>query len=159
MVEEHDDTLLVRRSEPLQKANVKTLPYPGFPTDMQPQIAAVLSLAQGTSLVTEGVYGDNRFTLCGRAEAHGCPHSGGRQGGRGRGRRPARWARLFRPATCGPVRRWSSPVWPPRAPPSSSCVQYIERGYEDLVGKLRAVGADIAMVDVPEESEVESHIS
>ena len=40
-----------------------------------------------------------------------------------------------------------------------SCVQYIERGYEDLVGKLRAVGADIAMVDVPEESEVESHIS
>ena len=45
-VEENDDTLLVRRSEPLQKANVKTLPYPGFPTDMQPQIAAVLSLAQ-----------------------------------------------------------------------------------------------------------------
>ena len=40
-----------------------------------------------------------------------------------------------------------------------SCVQYIERGYEDLVGKLRAVGADIAMVDVPEESEAESHIS
>ena len=60
-VEENDDTLLVRRSEPLQKANVKTLPYPGFPTDMQPQIAAVLSLAQGTSLVTEGVYGANRF--------------------------------------------------------------------------------------------------
>ena len=40
-----------------------------------------------------------------------------------------------------------------------SCVQYIERGYEDLVGKLRAVGADITMVDVPEESEAESHIS
>ena len=60
-VEENDDTLLVRRSEPLQKTNVKTLPYPGFPTDMQPQIAAVLSLAQGTSLVTEGVYGANRF--------------------------------------------------------------------------------------------------
>ena len=61
VVEENDDTLLVRRSEPLQKANVKTLPYPGFPTDMQPQIAAVLSLAHGTSLVTEGVYGANRF--------------------------------------------------------------------------------------------------
>ena len=42
---------------PSQRTNVKTLPYPGFPTDMQPQIAAVLSLAQGTSLVTEGVYG------------------------------------------------------------------------------------------------------
>ena len=45
----------------LYTSNVKTQPYPGFPTDMQPQIAVVLSLAQGTSLVTEGVYGANRF--------------------------------------------------------------------------------------------------
>ena len=59
-VEENDDTLLVRRSEPLQKANVKTLPYPGFPTDMQPQISVALCLADGTSVVTEGVY-DNRY--------------------------------------------------------------------------------------------------
>ena len=51
----------MRRTGPLLKTNVKTLPYPGFPTDMQPQITAVLALAQGTSLVTEGVYGDNRF--------------------------------------------------------------------------------------------------
>ena len=59
-VEENEDTLLVRRSQPLQKTNVKTMPYPGFPTDMQPQIAAVLALAQGTSLVTESVW-NNRF--------------------------------------------------------------------------------------------------
>ena len=59
-VEEHEDTLLVRRNAPLQKANVKTLPYPGFPTDMQPQITAVLCLAQGTSLVTESVW-NNRY--------------------------------------------------------------------------------------------------
>lgn len=39
-----------------------------------------------------------------------------------------------------------------------SQIQYIERGYEDLVGKLRAVGADISMVDVPDESDVESHV-
>ena len=60
-VTEDDDSLLVRRSGPLTKTNVKTLPYPGFPTDMQPQITAVLALAAGTSLVTEGVYGANRF--------------------------------------------------------------------------------------------------
>ena len=59
-VEEEDDTLLVRRTGPLLKANVKTLPYPGFPTDMQPQITAVLCLAQGTSLVTESVW-NNRY--------------------------------------------------------------------------------------------------
>ena len=51
-VEEKEDTLLVRRTNRLQKANIKTLPYPGFPTDMQPQITACLSLAEGTSLVT-----------------------------------------------------------------------------------------------------------
>ncbi|MBP3486375.1 MAG: UDP-N-acetylglucosamine 1-carboxyvinyltransferase, partial [Oscillospiraceae bacterium] len=51
-VEENEDTLLVRRSGKLQKTNIKTLPYPGFPTDMQPQITTVLSLAEGTSLVT-----------------------------------------------------------------------------------------------------------
>ena len=47
---------MVRRTGRLQKANIKTLPYPGFPTDMQPQITTVLALAQGTSLVTEGVW-------------------------------------------------------------------------------------------------------
>ena len=60
VVEENDDTLLVRRSEPLQKTNVKTLPYPGFPTDMQPQITTLLCLAEGTSIVKEGVW-EQRF--------------------------------------------------------------------------------------------------
>ena len=55
-VDEHEDTLLVRRTGSLRKTNVKTLPYPGFPTDMQPQITTVLTLAKGTSLVTEGVW-------------------------------------------------------------------------------------------------------
>ena len=163
-VEENDDTLLVRRSEPLQKANVKTLPYPGFPTDMQPQIAAVLSLAQGTSLVTEGVYGANRFKYVDelkRLGAHiqvdgkvaviegvdqlvGAPIQAGA------------------PVHACDLRAGAALVIAGLAAKGTtelSCVQYIERGYEDLVGKLRAVGADIAMVDVPEESEAESHIS
>ena len=59
-VQEFDDSILVSRTKPLKKANVKTLPYPGFPTDLQPQIAALLSVANGTSIVTESVW-DNRF--------------------------------------------------------------------------------------------------
>ena len=59
-VEELDDAVLVRRSGPITRTNVKTMPYPGFPTDMQPQIAAVLCLAQGTSVLTEGVW-DSRY--------------------------------------------------------------------------------------------------
>src|SRR5699024_7649527 len=59
-VEEQDDAVLVRRTGPMSRVNVKTMPYPGFPTDMQPQIAAVLCIARGVSVLTEGV-GDNRY--------------------------------------------------------------------------------------------------
>ena len=59
-VTEFDDAVLVRREGTLTKTNIKTMPYPGFPTDMQPQIAVCMALAEGTSLVTEGIY-DNRF--------------------------------------------------------------------------------------------------
>ena len=150
-LEEQDDTLLVRRSEPLQRANVKTQPYPGFPTDMQPQIAVVLSLAQGTSLVTEGVYGASRFKSLDelrRMGAHlqvdgrvavieGVEHLEGA---------PVHACDLRAGAAlviAGLAARGTTEI---------SQIQFIERGYEDLVGKLRAVGADIQMVDVPVEA-------
>ena len=59
-VEEDGDSLIIRREGKLTSTNVKTMPYPGFPTDMQPQIAAVLCLAKGTSILNEGVW-DNRY--------------------------------------------------------------------------------------------------
>ena len=59
-IEEFDDSIRVSRSRKLKCVNVKTLPYPGFPTDMQPQIVALLSVAEGTSVITESVW-DNRF--------------------------------------------------------------------------------------------------
>lgn len=59
-ITEYDDSLLVKRNEPLRKTNIKTLPYPGFPTDMQPQATVILSIASGMSLVTEGVW-DSRY--------------------------------------------------------------------------------------------------
>lgn len=59
-VTEYDDSIRVEGAEKIEAINIKTLPYPGFPTDMQPQIVALLSVANGTSNVVEGVW-DNRF--------------------------------------------------------------------------------------------------
>ena len=59
-VEEFDDAVRVVASKRLNSTNVKTLPYPGYPTDMQPQIVVALALAHGTSIVTESIF-ENRF--------------------------------------------------------------------------------------------------
>ncbi len=60
VVEEFDEAVRVYRTKPLVRCNIKTLPHPGFPTDMQPQITTMLAVASGTSIVSEGVW-DNRF--------------------------------------------------------------------------------------------------
>ncbi len=59
-VEEFDDAVRVVASKPLKNTSVTTLPYPGYPTDMQPQISVVLGIAQGTSVITESIF-ENRF--------------------------------------------------------------------------------------------------
>ena len=59
-VQEFDDAVRVRAVGRLHRTHVKTLPYPGYPTDMQPQIAVTLALAEGTSIVTESIF-ENRF--------------------------------------------------------------------------------------------------
>ena len=48
---EYDDSIRVRREAPIEKVNIKTMPHPGFPTDMQPQMTAMLTMAQGLSLI------------------------------------------------------------------------------------------------------------
>ncbi len=63
-ITEYDDSIRVEGSKVISNVNIKTLPYPGFPTDMQPQIVALLSVSKGTSLVTEGVW-DSRFQYVG----------------------------------------------------------------------------------------------
>ena len=60
MVEEFDDAVRVISDGNLQRTQVTTLPYPGFPTDMQPQMAVILGIAEGTSTVTESIF-ENRF--------------------------------------------------------------------------------------------------
>ncbi len=62
-IEEFDEAIRVTAKNRLRRTHVKTQPYPGFPTDMQPQIAVTLALASGTSIVTESIF-DNRFKYC-----------------------------------------------------------------------------------------------
>ena len=149
-VEENEDTLLVRRTGKLQKTNIKTLPYPGFPTDMQPQITTVLSLAEGTSLVTEGVWG-SRYRYVDElkrmganiqvddktAVVEGVDHLTGA------------------PIQAYDLRAGAALVIAALAAHGQSeitQVQYIERGYEDIIAKLRGLGADIRSAEEPEES-------
>ena len=148
-VEELDDAVRVRRSGPIGRANIKTMPYPGFPTDMQPQIAAVLCQAQGTSVITEGVW-DSRYRYVDelrRMGAHiqvdgkvavieGIPLLTGA------------------PIHACDLRAGAAMViagLAARGVTEVDGVHYIERGYEDLVGKLSGVGADIRTVVVPDE--------
>ena len=155
-VEEEDDTLLVRRTGPLLKANVKTLPYPGFPTDMQPQITAVLALAEGTSLVTEGVYGANRFKYVDELKRLGAHIQVDGKVAVVEGVHQLVGA----PIQACDLRAGAALVIAGLAAQGKtelSHIQYIERGYEDLVGKLRAVGADISLMEAPDESDVETH--
>lgn len=61
LVEENGDSIRVTGSDNILKANIKTLPYPGFPTDLHPQFAALLCLAEGTSAITESIWDSRRF--------------------------------------------------------------------------------------------------
>ena len=150
-IADQGDAVLVRRSEPLQKANVKTMPYPGFPTDMQPQIAAVLTLAQGTSLVNENVW-NNRFKYVDELKRLGAQIQVDGKVAIIEGVDQLQGA----PIQACDLRAGAALVIAGLAAHGTtelSQIQFIERGYEDLVGKLRAVGADITVVDAPDDVE------
>ena len=147
---EEDDNLLVRRDGPLQRTNIKTLPYPGFPTDMQPQVTTVLTLAQGTSIVTEGVW-DNRYRYVGELTRMGAQV---RVEGRAaviEGVEQLHAANV----QAYDLRAGAAMVIAALAADGVSeitNVHYIERGYENFVGKLRALGAEIRCAEVVEEA-------
>lgn len=150
-VEEQDDTLLVRRAGKLRRTNVKTLPYPGFPTDMQPQITVALCLAEGTSMVTEGVW-DNRYRYVGELTRMGAQI---RVEGRtavveGVDHLTAASVQAY------DLRAGAAMVIAALAADGVSevsNVHYIERGYEDIIGKLRSIGAKIESVECEENVE------
>lgn len=156
-VEEQGDTLLVRRTNKLQKTNVKTMPYPGFPTDMQPQITTVLSLAEGTSLVTESVW-NNRYRYVDELKRMGASIQVDDKTAVIEGVDHLTGA----PIQACDLRAGAALVIAALAAQGESeisCVQYIERGYENIVEKLQGVGADIQIVEIPGEcDDLEAHI-
>ncbi len=142
---EYDDSIRVIGSDTIKSINVKTLPYPGFPTDMQPQIVALLAAAKGTSTVTESVW-ESRFqhvtellrmganiTISGRrAIIKGKDHLTGAsvratdlRGGAG-------------VVIAGLMAEGTTEI---------TDIQYIDRGYENMEEKFRALGADITRVN------------
>ena len=146
-ITEYDDAIRVQRTGVLRRANVKTLPYPGFPTDMQPQIAVCMALASGVSVITESIY-DTRFGYCaelnrmgaaikvdtkiavitGVEKMHGCTvHA------------------------CD-LRAGAAMVIAGLAAEGRTVIEeieYIERGYENLIGKLEGIGASIKRIETP----------
>ena len=142
-VEEIGDCVRISRSAPLKRVNVKTMPYPGFPTDMQPQISACLAIAEGTSVVTEGIW-ENRYRYVAEFRRMGAQIQVDGKIAVIEGVSKLSGAPLM---ACdlriaGLAAEGTTDI---------GCIHYIERGYENLVEKLRGVGADIRLVEDEDE--------
>ena len=142
-IEEYEEAILVRGPEKLRRINLKTMPYPGFPTDMQPQFGVLLCQANGTSVITEGIY-DNRFKYVNELRKMGAEiQVDGRvcviDGGRRLSGAPVHACDLRAGAAmviAGMIADGTTVI---------DDVHYIERGYERFVEKLNALGADITV--------------
>ena len=149
-ITEYDDAVRVKSNGEFKKCNLKTMPHPGFPTDMQPQMAVLLSLAKGTSVVSEGVW-DNRFKYLDQlmrmganvqvdgtiAVIQGVPELTGA------------------PVRADDLRAGAAMIIAGLAASGITEIEdiiYIDRGYEDYVEKFRNLGADIYRKEIREES-------
>ena len=148
-VEEADDCVRVVASKPLKSTHVKTLPYPGYPTDMQPQITVALALAGGTSIVTESIF-ENRFKYVDELTKMGAniKVEGNTAIITGVGHYTG--ASISSPD----LRAGAALVLAALVAEGVSLVdeiKYIERGYEDFHLKLKALGAQIELVQTEKD--------
>ena len=151
-IEEYDDTIIIGRSHELRRANIKTLPYPGFPTDMHPQMSAVLCCAQGTSIVSEGIW-ENRFRYVDELHKMGAEITV-----------DGRTATIFgverltgAPVRAVDLRAGAAMIIAALAAEGRteiSGIGSIERGYDDIVGKLQRLGAHIKKMYCSDENEL-----
>ena len=144
-VEESDDAVRVVASRPLNHTHVKTLPHPGFPTDMQPQITVALGLSQGTSIVTESIF-ENRFKYVDELTRMGASIKVEGNSAIIDGVTRYTGASITAPD----LRAGAALVIAALAAEGVSTVDdilYIERGYENFPEKLRGIGAQIEKVD------------
>ena len=146
-VEEFDDAVRISVDGPLVKTSIKTMPHPGFPTDMQPQISTLLCLAEGTSIVTEGIF-DNRFRYVDELRRMGANISvdGKVAVIEGVG------SLMGAPVTAPDLRAGAALVIAGLAAKGVTEIEdiyHIERGYECFEEKLRKLGADIEKKSFP----------
>ena len=143
-IEESDDAVRVVAAKPLGHTHVKTLPYPGFPTDMQPQITVALGLSAGTSIVTESIF-ENRFKYVDELTCMGANIKVESNTAIIDGVSKYTGANITAPD----LRAGAALVIAALAADGISTVddiKYIERGYEDFHLKLQGLGAQIDLV-------------
>ncbi len=151
-VDEIDDSLLVRRIGPLTKANVKTMPYPGFPTDMQPQLAAALCMAHGTSIITDSVW-SSRFRYVDEFKRMGAQIQVNDNLAIIEGVEHLTGAQI---QACD-LRAGAAMIIAALAAYGTSeitGVHYIERGYESVVEKFRRLGGNITSVEIEDSDAI-----
>ena len=148
-VEEFDDAVRVVATKRLNNTNVKTLPYPGYPTDMQPQIGVALAIAKGTSIVTESIF-ENRFKYVDELIRMGADIKVEGNTAVIYGTEKLMGARVSAPD----LRAGAALVIAGLAAEGITIVDdivYIQRGYENFEQKLRGLGAEIERVSSEKE--------
>ncbi len=146
---EYDDSVRVMADGRLKSTQIKTLPYPGFPTDMQPQMAVTLALSQGTSIITESIF-ENRFKYVSELSRMGARIKVEGNSAVINGIEGYTGANLVAPD----LRAGAALVIAALAAEGFSTVEdikYILRGYEDFDGKIRSLGGQISVVDSDKE--------
>ena len=142
----YDDAIRIQKTGRLRRTTVKTRPYPGFPTDMQAQICVCMSLASGVSRLTESVYETRFFGYCTELESMGANIQIN-----GKTATVIGVENIYGATVCAhDLRAGAALVIAGLAAQGTTWVEqihFVERGYENLIGKLTALGADIRRVD------------
>ncbi len=139
-----DDSIRVSCDDRVKRCNIKTMPHPGFPTDMQPQITALLSTADGTSMVNEAVW-DNRFRYIDELRRMGANISVDGRVAVIEGVEKLKGA----PVKAVDLRAGAALVLAGLCAEGTTTVEsihHIERGYENIIEKLQNIGADIKKI-------------
>jgi len=145
-IEEYDEAVRVKADDkPLKSIRVKTLPYPGFPTDLQPPMVVLLATVSGTSVVTEGVW-DSRFQYISELEKMDINVDVKGTVATIKGGTPLKGASV----SATDLRAGASMVIAALCAEGTTeidCLRHIDRGYEHIVDKLIAIGAQVERIN------------
>ena len=148
-IEEFDEAIRIYDKGELKKINIKTMPHPGFPTDMQPQLSTLLTLAQGASVVTDDIF-TNRFRYVNELRRMGADIVVNGKAVIINGVDKLKGASVMAPD----LRAGAALVIAGLAAEGETTIgdiHYIERGYEGIETKLRGLGAEIVKVNEIEQ--------